>query len=44
MPKFLPAGDYRLDARHYDESNNTWMYFQIFYSVRAKGLIDLSMG
>ncbi|XP_065095375.1 uncharacterized protein LOC135717306 [Ochlerotatus camptorhynchus] len=44
MPTFLPAGDFRSDTRIFDDSNETIVYLQIFYSIRAKGLFDLSMG
>ncbi|KAL9696494.1 hypothetical protein quinque_016073 [Culex quinquefasciatus] len=44
MPSFLPAGDFRADTRIFDKANETIVDFQIFYSVRAKGLFDLSMG
>ncbi|XP_062558372.1 uncharacterized protein LOC134223243 [Armigeres subalbatus] len=43
-PQFLPAGDYRLDMRYYNEKNQTVMHSQVFGSVRAVGIVDLSMG
>ncbi|XP_058461396.1 uncharacterized protein LOC131436596 [Malaya genurostris] len=43
-PKFLPGGDYRLDMHYYNEKNQTVMYSQVFGSVRAVGITDLSMG
>ncbi|XP_058831883.1 uncharacterized protein LOC131690265 [Topomyia yanbarensis] len=43
-PKFLPAGDYRLDMHYYNEKNQTVMYSQVFGSARAVGIVDLSMG
>lgn len=43
-PHFLPAGEYRLDMRYFNEKNQTVMHSQVFGSVRAVGLVDLSMG
>ncbi|XP_065077908.1 uncharacterized protein LOC135701135 [Ochlerotatus camptorhynchus] len=43
-PQFLPAGEYRLDMRYFNEKNQTVMHSQVFGSVRAVGIVDLSMG
>ncbi|XP_001659584.2 uncharacterized protein LOC5571206 [Aedes aegypti] len=43
-PQFLPAGEYRLDMRYFNEKNQTVMHSQVFGSVRAIGIVDLSMG
>ncbi|XP_055527817.1 uncharacterized protein LOC129720380 [Wyeomyia smithii] len=43
-PTFIPAGDYRLDMHYYNEKNKTVMYSQVYGSVRAIGIADLSMG
>ncbi|KXJ81865.1 hypothetical protein RP20_CCG017575 [Aedes albopictus] len=44
FPPFLPAGSYRNDMALLTVENLTVLELQFYGTVRAKGLIDLSMG
>lgn len=39
-PLFIPAADYRLDLRIFNEKNLTVMFHKGFFSVEPKGIIN----
>lgn len=44
IPPKVPAGDYRIDVRVYNEKNQTLIFPRVYMTVKAKGINDLAMG
>lgn len=43
-PAFVPAGDYRIDARLFNEKNLTIFFYRSYVTVEAKGIDQLLVG
>lgn len=43
-PPFLPAADYRINVRLFNEKNGTIILFRYFGTVEAKGIHQLLVG
>ncbi|XP_039436377.1 uncharacterized protein LOC120418145 [Culex pipiens pallens] len=43
VPVSMPAGDYRLDARVSNKDNVTLINFQLFATIRSKGITPISL-
>lgn len=44
LPPIIPAGEYRIDTRIYDDKNKTIVFPRIYFEVKHKGIIDMAMG